>query len=235
MNQSNGNLCDADVQMLTSGFIGIELAAQARLRRVDDIEGSEIVGRTRNASTSYAGIVFPYFTPKDYDSPREYRLRRDQPEIERNGNGEMQEKGKYLGPPGSRNMIYFPPGLTGGELADTKLPCVIMEGEKKTLALYRLASEGADKLRFMPIGLSGVWNWKGTIGKTTAPNGSRVDVKGVIPDFDLIQWKGRDVTILFDANVQSNQSVWFARQGLARELAKRGANVLYAELPKEAL
>jgi len=233
MNQSNGNLCDADVQMLTAGFIGIDLAAKARLRRVDDIEGSEIVGRTRNAATSYAGIVFPYFTPNNYDSPREYRLRRDTPDYERNGDGELKEKGKYLGPPGRSNMIYFPPGLSGGELSDTKLPCVITEGEKKTLALYRLAKEGSDKLRFMPIGLGGVWNWKGTTGKTSASNGSRVDVKGVISDFDLIQWKGRDVIILCDANVHTNQSVWHARQGLARALAKRGANPLYAELPTD--
>jgi putative DNA primase/helicase len=231
---TSANLNDSDLQMLKAGFIDSGLAEAARLRRVDDQVGSEIVGRPRKGGTSYAGIAIPYFQPNDSDNPREYRLRRDQPDYEHNGGGELKEKGKYLSPPGRSNMLYFPPGVGTDELGDTKLPCVITEGEKKTLALYRLANEGSGNPRFMPIGVSGVWNWKGTIGKTSASNGSRADVKGVIPDFDLIEWQGRDVTILFDANVQSNQSVWSARQSLARELAKRGANVLYAELPNDS-
>jgi len=227
----NNNLTEADCRSLASCFINAELIAEAQLRRVDDFEGAGVVGRGRSASASYAGLVFPYVTPGDWGSIREYRLRRDQPDYEQNGNGEPKEKGKYLSPPGRANMVYFSPGSSESDLADSKLPCVITEGEKKTLALYRLSLEGATVKRFLPIGLSGVWNWKGSVGKTTSANGRRVDVKGVIPDFDLFKWEGRSVLILFDSNVNTNESVWFARQGLARELTKRGANVLYAELP----
>ena len=35
------------------------------------------------------------------------------------------------------------------------------------------------------LGISGVYNWRGTIGKTVGPNGGRLDVKGAIPDFRL--------------------------------------------------
>jgi len=135
MIETSANLNAADYQMLSAGFIDRGLATAARLRRVDDIEGSEIVGRTRNASASYAGIVFPYFSPNDNEHPREYRLRRDQPDLERKGGGDLKEKGRYLSPPGRSNMLYFPPDVTAGELSDTKLPSVITEGEKKTLAL----------------------------------------------------------------------------------------------------
>lgn len=148
------NLKHADLQMLQAGFIDSNLIADARLRRVDDLVGSEIVGRERRAGTSQARIIVPYFLPSDYINPREYRLRRDQPDYERNGNGEMKEKGKYLTAPGTRNMIYLPPGLSERELSGAELPGVLTEGEKKTLASRRLASEGSDCLRFMPIGRS---------------------------------------------------------------------------------
>jgi hypothetical protein len=135
MIETSANLNEADYQMLSAGFIDRGLATAARLRRVDDIEGSEIVGRTRRGGTSYAGIAIPYFQPSDCNNPREYRLRRDQPDLERKGGGDLKEKGRYLSPPGRSNMPYFPPDVTAGELSDTKLPSVITEGEKKTLAL----------------------------------------------------------------------------------------------------
>lgn len=231
--QSPSGLTPADYQQFRLSFINDQLVFDARLGRVDDVDGAAIVGRSPSASTSYAGIVFPYITPGGRGAIRDYRLRRDQPDYERNGNGELKEKGKYLSPPGRANMLYFPPRVSETDLADQGMPCVITEGEKKTLSLSRLAREGAGQFRFFPFGLSGVNNWKGTVGKTTSPRGSRVSVKGVIPDFDLIKWEDRTVIILFDSNVNTNQNVWFARQGLARELTRRGANVLYAELPND--
>lgn len=218
---------NSDYRTFEACFITREIIESAALRRVDDVEGSEMIGRTRNASTDYAGIVYPYFLPPDYGTPLEYRLRRDRPDYERNPKGELKQKGRYLAPPGRSNRLYFPPGLTEADLRDTTKPLVITEGEKKTLALRRLSGESG----FVPIGLSGVWNWRGSIGKTAAADGKRVDVKGVIADFDYLEMQGRKITILFDANVHSNQGVWAARQNLARELSKRGSHVYFAELP----
>jgi hypothetical protein len=62
--------------------------------------------------------------------------------------------------------------------------------------------------------VSGVYNWRGTIGKTEGPDGSRMDVKGAIPDLDWINWVNRRVVIAYDA-----------RSVLAAHLRARGAFV----------
>jgi hypothetical protein len=92
------------------------------------------------------------------------------------------------------------------------LAVLIIEGEFKTLALWRLANHGSRaQPRFLPLGISGVYNWRGTIGKTVGPDGSRLDVKGAIPDLDWITWEGRRVIIAYDADVVAKDHVRIAR------------------------
>jgi len=213
-------------------FIDRDLANKAGLRRVDDREGAEIVGRKIEAGANYSGMVFPYFEPDKYDRPREYRLRRDQPDIEQTNAGVLKERNKYLSPQGRSNFLFFTPGTSKQQLSDVELPIVIVEGEKKALAGHRLANFDSNSARFLSIGVSGVWNWRGTVGKASAPNGKRVSVKGPIADLDLITWTGRRVYILFDSNVHSNDAVAKARIALAKELEKRGADVFLADLPE---
>lgn len=228
-------LTEKDYSNLRNSFITPEIAESAKLRRVPDLEGAETVGRTRKAGTDYAGIVFPYFLPPNDDYPRQYRLRRDNPEYEQKADGTRKEKGKYLSAPGAPNMLYFPPDSQSEMLEDVSLPVVLTEGEKKTLALHRLSFHGisaTSEPRFLPVGLSGVWNWRGTIGKTTNADGSRTVVKGVISDFNLIEWNGRKVFIVFDTNAKTNDKVKSARRELAKELTRRGAIVSIVELPE---
>jgi hypothetical protein len=127
-------------------------------------------------------------------------------------------------------MLYLVPGIDPLLLRDTSVPIVITEGEFKTLALFRLASYGsASKLRFVPLGLSGVYNWRGTIGKTVRPDGSRLDVKGAIPDLDWIAWEDRCVVIAYDADSVTKDLVRMARSELAAHLRGRGAIVGFLE------
>jgi len=119
------------------------------------------------------------------------------------------------------------------QLADTQIPIVITEGEKKALALSRLALYETDQPRFIPIAISGVWNWRGTAGKTGGPKGERLDIKGPINDLNRIPWSGRRVFIVFDANVHTNDSVKWARKGLCKELVTRGAEVKFVNLPTD--
>ena len=130
-----------------------------------------------------------------------------------------------MSPPGRRNMIYFVPGCSQELLKAVDTPVIVTEGEFKTLALWRLANHESTAPQFLPLGLAGVWNWRGTVGKTTGPNGDRRDVKGVIPDLDLVVWQGRRVIIAFDADANKNEQVEIARNLLARELRLRGAEV----------
>lgn len=230
------NLKAEDLRNLEQNFVTREIAELAKLRRVDSITGAEIVGKREKAGFDYSGLVFPYFLPPSYSSARQYRLRRDKPDYEQNGNGAAKEIAKYLSAPGAVNSFYFPPNVKAEWLKDVSLPIVITEGEKKGLALYRLASENLTlpDWHFLPIALSGVWNFRSSnVGKITGPNGERVNVKGIIPDFGLVTLKGRDVIILFDANVHTNPDVKMARFQLAEVLSKKGARVSFAELPKD--
>lgn len=225
---SNLNLTESDIAHLSRSYITPELARSAGIRRVDSVDGAEIVGRTARGGEDYAGLIFPYVWPGD-SRPREYRLRRDYPDLEQSSNGQVKETKKYLSPPGRGNLLYFPPQTDPRYLQDTSIPAVVTEGEKKALALFRLFSEcGEERL---VIGLPGVWNWRGKVGLAENSKGQKRTVKGVIPDFGRILWQDREALIIFDSNVATNESVAAARRTLGIELSRRGARVLTVDLP----
>jgi hypothetical protein len=114
-------------------------------------------------------------------------VRRDTPEIEHG-----RPKRKYMGPPGE-SRLYFVPGTDPALWADSSLSVAIVEGEFKALALWRLARHQSEVPRFLPVGIGSVWNWRGTIGKTTDSNGARVSERGALNDLALITWPGRPV------------------------------------------
>lgn len=221
-------LTPGDLSGLAKSGITPELAERAGLYRVNSADGAALVGRI-GARGDFAGIVFPYRWPGN-PGARANRLRRDHPDME-TYKGRPRERGKYMAAPGDANKLYFDPTITPAQLTSTSLPLVITEGEKKALALAVLASHGVASPRFCSVGLPGVWNWKGTDGKTNGPNGERIDTKGPIPDLDRIEFHGRTVSILFDANVATNSSVTAARTQLALELTGRGAKVMIIDLP----
>jgi P4 family phage/plasmid primase-like protien len=227
-------LTAADYAMLERSGITKAAADRALLRRIDSATGAQILGR--NGSGDYSGILFTNLWPGE-NWARDQRVRRDHPEMEFR-DGRFKPKGKYLSHGNARNLLYIPPGIRPEWLADVVLPIVIVEGEKKAISLNELAwqaaGEGAERPRWITIAITGAWNWRGTIGKTEAADGSRVPVKGVIPDFDRIPWLSRRVTIIYDANVYTNGDVENARNQLAWEFRKkRKAKVLFVDIPAE--
>jgi len=220
------DLTPADYAALETRWIDRVLADRAQLRRADSLTGAEVIGRK---SGNYAGILIPYFHPGS-DHVREYRLRRDQPDLEYDAAGNVKPRQKYLSPPGRSNMLYLAPGINRSLLHDPALPIIITEGEFKTLALWRLAHHrSTSRPQFVPLGVSGVYNWRGTIGKTVGPDGSRLDVKGAIPDLDWIAWEGRRVVIAYDADAVTKDLVRIARAELGAHLRGRGALVGFLE------
>jgi predicted P-loop ATPase len=214
------NMFGADPQQrdydgFAARWIHRELADAAGLRRINGLEGRDFLGRK---SGNLAGILIPNVRPGE-ETQRGYRVRLDEP-----------AKGgpKYLSPPGRGNLVYFPPGVDVEILARVDMPVMITEGEFKTLALWRLATP-AGVPSFLPIGLGGVWSFRGTIGKVPGPNGERLDEKGVIADFQRIAWLDRKVIIAFDADAKEKEQVRIARATLARELRSRGAKVAFLE------
>jgi len=159
-----------------------EIADAAMLRRVDEREGRDVVGQ--KGKRDCAGILIPYYRP-GIPQAFNYRLRRDKPEWTEGKNGELKPDGKYLSPPNGGNRLFIPPGVSAEQLADPQIPIALVEGEKKALALGRLAHYETETPRFVPIALAGVWNWRGRIGKTSGPKGERIDVKGPIADLGL--------------------------------------------------
>ena len=83
-------------------------------------------------------------------------------------------------PQAARIASTFLLGTRPESYRDLSLPVAIVEGEKKTLALLRLALYKADQPRFLPIGISGIWNWRGVNGRTINAYGKTVDTKGPI-------------------------------------------------------
>ncbi len=225
-----GPLTENDCATLDASWITRDIADEAMLRRVGAQEGREVIGQ--NGNRDCAGILFPYYWPGE-SHPSTYRLRRDHPEVVQGKKGEPKLDRKYLGPPGGSNRLYIPPGITLDRLVNVRIPIAIVEGEKKALALHRLATYDIDEPRFTPVAIAGVWNWRGRVGKTDGPNGERLDVKGPIADLSRIEWNGRKVFVIFDANVHTNDSVKWARNGIVRELATRKAEVRVVNLPED--
>jgi hypothetical protein len=227
---AGGPLLESDFGKLSSSWITREIADAAMLRRVDAYEGREVVGQ--KGSRDCAGILFPYYWPGQPHACT-YRLRRDHPDWKTGSDGRPKLDKKYLAPPGSSNRLYLPPGIDQEQLQDVATPIVISEGEKMGLALSRLARYETERGRFIPVAIPGVWSWRGVTGKANGPNGERISLKGPINDLDRLAWKGRRVLIVFDTNVHTVDSVRWARIGLARELATRGSEVEFVNLPQD--
>ena len=216
-----------DFEALAARWIDRRTAKQQFLRRVNAIDGSAAIGR--NGAGDFSGMLIPNVWPGT-DYIREYRLRRDHPDLE---NGKAVRR--YMAPPGRGNLLYFPVGTDPAWLADRQLPLVITEGEFKTIALALAAQHArqAGTPRFLASGLSGVWNWRGTVAKTFDAEGHRIDVKGPIPDLERIVWDDRRVLILFDTDLEDNEQVRIARFMLTKELRSRAAQVSWFGWPAD--
>lgn len=160
---------------------------------------------------------------------RGYRLRRDEPDAVYK-HGRLKEEGKYLSAFGEALKAYFPVGTLPEWLTDSGMPAALVEGEKKAIALFRLAFHEIDRPRWLAIGLAGVYGWHGRIGRVPKANGGYKEVKGVISDFDRITWTSRLVYIVFDSDVDTNPDVTKARIALTRELLRRRARVRWVKL-----
>ena len=228
-------LTDADLERLEERWINRELTTS--LRRVESIVGAAAVGQSGKPG-NYAGILIPYLWPGERYH-REVRLRRDHPDITVDALGNRKEVRKYLSPPGRGNMLYLAPGTDPTLLGNIDIPIVITEGEFKTLALTRLSwferGESAELPAFLPMGLSGVWNWRSRTTKANDADGARISVISVIADFSRIEYRDRAVTILFDADIATKPDVAAARRELTHELETRGAIVSHFRFPRKTL
>jgi hypothetical protein len=201
------------------------------LYRVDSIEGARLLDRKPDFTRNLAGIVITYHDLEGHE--REYRIRRDEADRVWK-DGKWKEQGKYLATR-KRNLPYYPFVihylLFIKWLMDSSIPIIFCEGEFKALALMRIALNNLvdEKPPFVVIGLSGVWNFRTKYGNGEGES-------GLLGDFLTIPFKGRKVSIFYDADVFVNENVGAARSHFSYQLRDElGAQVFFVDMPEDAL
>lgn len=115
--------------------------------------------------------------------------------------------------------IYYPPGtLESGDLAHDDVRLVVVEGEKKALAL--------DRMGYCAIGLPGVWCAR----DSSLPKGKDVLHPWIRADVTV---KGREVIIAFDSNLQTKRLVRQAAERTAKMFTAAGGNVRLVQWPDD--
>jgi hypothetical protein len=192
---------------LAASLISVEVALAAGIRTAPPDVVPKILGACHYgwaAPQVESLLVFPYPSLNGHGSPRHYRFKVFPPVATKDG-----KNAKYLQPAGTPNRVYIPPGVD----PQGKGPLHVSEGEKKALCLTLHG--------YHCVGLGGVWAWR------TRENGESL----VISDFEAVNWKKRDVIIVFDADIAINEDVQRAEAELAQELISRGARVFVVRLP----
>lgn len=188
------NLSPSDLEHRSKSFADKQTLRLGGIRRVSENIANQILVIDRpQKDVEYHGLAIPYFNIWDSNKIVEFEIRRDKPDYEKNGSGELKEKRKYIKPRTTKNLLYVPPMVKAEWLKDKKKKIfVLTEGAFKVLALARAASNGftSDDWAFIPLGISGVDNFK-TKTTVTKETGEKVKVSAGLPEFENIEWKMR--------------------------------------------
>lgn len=121
---------------------------------------------------------------------------------------------KYTQPSGTTPEVYLPPLVRWDEILDDPTEdVVITEGELKAA---KATFDG-----FATIGLGGVFSF-----------GSKKLGLSFLPELASVVWSRRNVFLVFDSDVRTNEQVATALARLSRELEQRGALVRTVYLPE---
>lgn len=210
-------LLEKHKQHLERFRIPMEMLKAAKVESVTDTKAREAIAVQGRFPDDLAGIFFPYLSPLTGER-KGGRIRLDKPAA--------SDEAKYLSEMFCRHL-FFPPNEKD-LLQDKSVPVVIVEAEKSALAVAALAQRNGKKL--LVVALGGCWGWKRKDGKVLTPSGGMKSTSGPSPDFDLISFENRIAVLAFDSNAATNLKVRAGRDGLARELIKRGALVSIADV-----
>lgn len=230
------NLESSDLERRGKSFLDRRTLQLAGLRRVSDDIGHQILGKDRpQKDVVYKGLGIPYFDlsalPENF-YVTEWTIRRDIPDYEKDGAGNLKEKKKYIKPVSSKNRLYIPPMLPLALLQQKKATFIFTEGEMKALALARVATNDFEsaKWSFLPVAISGVDNFKAR-RKADTPHGERL-VSAEAGDFDKLNLEDANVGVCFDSDLSDKPAVKASRSRISRFLKEKGAKVFYINFPK---
>jgi hypothetical protein len=115
---------------------------------------------------------------------------------------------------GKPSFLYIPPA-TAEQLGQADVDLLITEGEKKAAR--------ADQDGFACVGLVGVYGF--LTGRPKDTNEKAVGQHELIQDLAIIEWRDRNVFIVYDSDLAANAKVQKAEPHLAGMLEKLGAKV----------
>lgn len=192
------------LELLAAAAIDRAVAEAAGVRTV---EAADALPAGLEWVRAVPGLVFPWHSPS---GSKVEQYRPDMPPI-----GESGKPIKYVFPRGTTSVLNVHPWVTP-RLATAKT-IVIVEGTKQTLAAVTAAQGDPD---VAVVGVAGCWGW-------------RTDHRPV-EDLAVIGVAGRDVVVIFDADIATNHQVHAAAVAFGKELKIRGArSVKWARLPAD--
>lgn len=194
---------------------------------IQDGATDDAVGVLLRDKYKVTGFVIPYVSV-DRSPSKFYRVK-----VLSSLNG--HEPPKYLQPRGAGNHLYTPSSISDIEpdwAKDASVTLYLTEGEKKALSAIQAG--------LPTIAVSGVFSWRthlhtlerGVVRVEDKPSAKIVhlDDRGekayrtqVAPEFSDIEWKDREVVLIFDSDATTNSEVQRAAFELANWLAERGA------------
>jgi len=201
----------------------VKAAEIGRILRQEDLDGSGIgtpsvlkrlkIGQTLSVPQTEArtGIDDAMCYEIPYYGPDGKSLKYSRWKLLNIGHGELGIK--YYQDEKTIPHLYFPQIINWKKISqDTSQRIHITEGEKKAAC--------ASLMGLPCISIGGVWSFKSK--KWSLSN---------IPDFDWVQWTGREVEVCYDGDMYSNENVSRALSALTAMLASRGARVFIRYLP----
>lgn len=175
-------------------------AGMARKAGLHALTGKDI--KQRPVRPHGAGILIPYFDAAG-EQTDDWRLRYlPAPELPKDADGKEQ---RYASPRGAMPRAYFPPGVEWGEVAkDPSIPIIVTEGEFKAMC-------GAER-GLAVLALGGVHSYRSAARHVE-----------FLPELEAIDWRRRQVAVLYDSDLIDNSDVHAAQLAFAEQLTKRGA------------
>lgn len=184
-----------------------------------EILNREQTSKLHETCKPLASLRFNYISPysvslvtyKDYAPFRGRYLEEEKGFAQQTDN----KKSRYFQLPGTAVLPYFPRNLEIGwkkVIQDPSIDILITEGELKAAS--------AAKLGLPTIGLGGVYNFRS----------AKLGIE-FIPDLDRINWRQRNVYIVYDSDFRTNGDVCNAINLISEQLMNRGAIPLMIMLP----
>jgi P4 family phage/plasmid primase-like protien len=195
------------------GYETITRPTNADQQQRERLQALNIPGWAINEDRYYPGILIPIFGPTGRVVSHQWKPRLPVPNRE-------GKKMKYASAKGQSSRLDVHPrwsvlatDAVVPPIRDAQVPLFITEGIKKADSM---TSRG-----LCTIGLNGVYNWRSSMG--------------TLGDWEDVALRGRNIGIVFDADVTTNRNVRQAGNRLKRWLKSRGAAKVWFFVPPECL